>query len=297
MKTKDQYHLRNLSKIKHKPWELFVISRILHNLNDPDIEYVCQQYINVENSDKSYLADICFPSLKIYYEIDESQHASERHIDKDQIRQREILEATDWDEYRIKVHNGDSPPKDRPMDEVIQEVDEFICFLKKRKKEIELIPPKKKIKWDFNDRFNPKVYKKEGKINVEKNVVLLNHRDCLRLFGYQKGHYQRAWWPIKVFNEAVWFPKLYPNNQWRNLLSSDGSIITQEQVIDGKSVKHDLPSDVKRIVFAHYKNIFGQTVYKFYGKYAVDWDRTDEYFQTFKRISNELDLKKYSKQD
>jgi 2-polyprenyl-3-methyl-5-hydroxy-6-metoxy-1,4-benzoquinol methylase len=44
--TKDEYLLRNFSKIRHKKWELFVISRILHNLNDSNIEYVCQQYIN-----------------------------------------------------------------------------------------------------------------------------------------------------------------------------------------------------------------------------------------------------------
>ena len=163
MKTKDQYHLRNLSKIKHKPWELFVISRILHNLNDPDIEYVCQQYINIENSDKSYLADICFPSLKIYYEIDESQHASERHIDKDQIRQREILEATDWEEHRIKVHNGDNPPKDRPMNEVIQEVDEFIKFLKKRKREIELLHPKGRLNGTSTIDLILKLIKRKGK--------------------------------------------------------------------------------------------------------------------------------------
>ena len=38
--TKDEYLLRNFSKITHKKWELFVITRILHRLNDPDIEYV-----------------------------------------------------------------------------------------------------------------------------------------------------------------------------------------------------------------------------------------------------------------
>ena len=48
MLTKDEYLLKNFSKIKHKKWELFVITRILHLLDDPDIEYVCQQYIKVK---------------------------------------------------------------------------------------------------------------------------------------------------------------------------------------------------------------------------------------------------------
>ena len=292
--TKDEYLLRNFSKITHKKWELFVITRILHRLNDPDIEYVCQQYINPKNTKKAYLADICFPSLKLYYEIDEGQHASAHHIDNDKIRQREILEATDWQEYRIRVYDKGDPNKGRPINEVIEEVDEFICFLKKRKKDIE----KKediKIRWNFEDKFNPEIYIKQDIINVAGNVVFLNHRDCLRLFGYKGGHYQRGWWSIKEFNEAVWFPKLYPNNQWRNLLSDNRLTITQEQIIDGKKIRHPLPSNEVRIVFAHYKNVFGQTVYKFYGSFITDWENTDEYVQTFKRISAELDLKKYNK--
>ena len=64
MITKDEYLLRNFSKIRHKKWELYVITRILHNLNDTNIEYVCQQFINPKNSKGYYLADICFPSLK-----------------------------------------------------------------------------------------------------------------------------------------------------------------------------------------------------------------------------------------
>ena len=96
MLTKDEYLLKNFSKIKHKKWELFVITRILHLLDDTDIEYVCQQYINIKGN-KHYLTDLCFPSLKLYYEIDEGQHASKEHEDDDKIRQREILEATDWE--------------------------------------------------------------------------------------------------------------------------------------------------------------------------------------------------------
>jgi len=78
--NKDAYLLGNFSKIKHKKWELFVITRILHTLNDSNIEYVCQQYINVKGN-RHYLADICFPSLKVYYEIDEG-HMQQRNIKK-----------------------------------------------------------------------------------------------------------------------------------------------------------------------------------------------------------------------
>ena len=284
--TKDEYLLRNFSKITHKKWELFVITRILHNLNDPNIEYVCQQYINPKNSDKSYLADICFPSLKLYYEIDEGQHATDHHIDSDKIRQREILEATDWIEKRIRVYDKSNPSVGRDLDEVIAEVDKFILFLKERKKKFEL-KNNEKIIWNFEDRYNPNIHIKRGYIDVSDNVVFLYHRDCLRLFGYKGGHYQKGWWETKKQNEAVWFPKLYPNKQWRNLISNDRTVITQELVIGGKKMKNTTPTtNDKRIVFAHYKNVLGQTVYKFYGVFEPDWNKTNDYKQVFKRVPN-----------
>ena len=80
--SKDEYTLRNFSKIQHKKWELYIITRIIHFLNDPDIEFVCQQLLKTRDG-KRYLADLCFPSLKLYYEIDESQHGSDEHKIKD----------------------------------------------------------------------------------------------------------------------------------------------------------------------------------------------------------------------
>ena len=141
--------------------------------------------------------------------------------------------------------------------------------------------------WNFEDRYNPNVHIKRGYIDVSDNVVFLYHRDCLKLFGYKGGHYQKGWWETKKQNEAVWFPKLYPNKQWRNLISNDRTVITQELVIGGKKMKNTTPTtNDKRIVFAHYKNVLGQTVYKFYGVFEPDWNKTNDYKQVFKRVPN-----------
>ena len=51
--------------------------------------------------------------------------------------------------------------------------------------------------------------------------------------------------------------------------------------------------DDDRIVFAHQKNIFGQTVYKFYGVFRPDLTRTDPVKHYFKRIKKCIDLNKY----
>ena len=63
---------------------------------------MCQQFIKTKRG-KRYLADLCFPSLKLYYEIDEAHHKSYQNKAKDEDRQKEIIDATDFEEHRIKV--------------------------------------------------------------------------------------------------------------------------------------------------------------------------------------------------
>ena len=296
MITKDEYLLKNFSKIKHKKWELFVITRVLHLLDDSNIEYVCQQYIRVKGNNH-YLTDLCFPSLKLYYEIDEGQHGTEKHLDDDKIRQREILEATDWVEKRIRVYNSDNRSLGRNLNEVVQEVDKFIDYVKDRKNKFEKSLGKKII-WDYENKFNPSKYLDIGSIDVKENIVFLNHRDCLKLFGYESdNHFQQGWWEVgtRHLNQAVWFPKLYPNKQWINTLSDDGKTITAQKIVNGKIVKKGpLKTPIRdRIVFAHYKNVFGQTVYKFYGIYKTDLGASSETKHVHKRIKTKINLSAY----
>jgi len=293
MISKDEYLLRNFSKITHKKWELFVITRILHLLNDPDIEYVCQQYVNPSNSDKYYLTDLCFPSLKLYYEIDEGQHASKGHIDDDKIRQREILDATEWEEYRIRVYDKNDPSKGRDLNEVVSEIDEFVNYVKDRKKGFES-ESGKKIVWNYEARFSPQPHIDRGYIDVKDNVVFRYHKDAMKLFGYKGGHFMKAYWRVKGFNQAIWFPKLYDNIPWKNMLTDGGSKIIQEKYINGEISEYPLPSNEERIVFAHYRNVLGQTVYKFYGKFQVDWENTDSFTNVFKRSATRIDFEDYN---
>ena len=293
MISKDEYLLRNFSKITHKKWELFVITRILHLLNDSEIEYVCQQYVNPSNSNKYYLTDLCFPSLKLYYEIDEGQHATIEHKKDDKIRQREILDATDWEQKRIRVYDNDDPSKGRDLYEVISEIDEFVNYIKNRKKEFES-KFGKKITWDYESKFSPQPHIDKGYIDVKDNVVFLYHKDAMKLFGYKGKHFQRAYWRIKGSNQAVWFPKLYDNIPWKNVLADDSSKIIQEKYINGKISEYPLPSNEERIVFAHYKNVLGQTVYKFYGKFQVDWENTNSFTNIFKRSATRIDFEDYN---
>jgi len=294
--TKDQYLLRNFSKITHKKWELYVITRVLHLLNDKNIEYVCQQYINPTNSSKYYLADLCFPTLKLYLEINEGQHATEEHTINDKIRQREILDATDWEQKSIRVYKVDKFGNltDRSLDDVDKDIDNFLKYLKCKKTKIEE-ENGEALHWNYEKKYLPDQYIEKGFIDVSDNAVFLYHRDALRLFGYSGSHYQRAYWMIKGHKQAVWFPKLYDNNPWKNSLSKDNEEIVQQKFVNGLLEDVILPGDENRIIFAHYKNILGQTVYKFYGEYQVDWDKTVPNKHVFKRVTSRLDLLKYQK--
>ena len=256
--SKETYVTRNFQKISGKRWELYVITRVIHLLNDPDIEYVCQQYINPPKNKEYYLADLAFPSLKLYLEIDEGQHGSKNHKAADVKRDAEILEATDWECKRIAVYvNQGNTKVDKKLELLNQEIDKFVEHIRIKKQK--LISQGNDIIWEYEKKFLPETFIKKQQINVSDNVALLNHRDVLRLFGYTKGHYQRAVWKVEKFTEMVWFPKLYSNSDWVNEFDEKTDTIHQHR----KDMKPHPISSIDandRIVFAHQKNIFGQTV-------------------------------------
>ena len=281
--SKDEYILRNLSKIKHKRWELFVITRIIHLLNDPEIEFVCQQYIRAKNG-KRYLTDLCFPSLKLYYEIDEEQHSSEPHEATDQIRQREILDATDFTEKRIQVYDKQKS-RYRDLIQIIKEVDQIVAFIKNLKEE--LVSKDKFVPWNYEERFNPDTYIKQGFIDVKDNVMFLNHRDAMRCFGYKGGHYQRAVWTIPGSKKELWFPKLYENNEWDNSLSDDFKKIFMKKK---RGTKIGPRETTEFLVFAHYKDLLGQIVYKFLGEFHASLEESTDHRHVFIRKGSRINL-------
>jgi very-short-patch-repair endonuclease len=290
--SKETYVTRNFQKISGKRWELYVITRVIHLLDDEDIEYVCQQYINPPQNKEYYLADLAFPSLKLYLEIDEGQHGSDLHKASDIKRDAEILQATDWECVRIKVFETANNSKvDKKLKQLNLEIEDFVKYVRKKKEQF--IQDGHDISWNYEEKFLPESFIKKNIIKVNDNVSLLNHRDVLRLFGYKKGHYQRAVWKIDRFNEMVWFPKLYPNADWVNEFEENTSSILQHR--KDMQPHHPIPKkdDHSRIVFAHQKNIFGQTVYKFYGVFEVDTSRTDPVHHCFKRIKDSINLEKY----
>ncbi|MAH23474.1 MAG: hypothetical protein CMP82_06725 [Gammaproteobacteria bacterium] len=285
------YVTRSLQKISGKRWELYVVSRVLHVLNDPEIEFICQQYINPPKNKDYYLADLAFPSLKLYLEIDEGQHGKLNHQLADAKRDAEIFEATDWECQRIKVFVKEGGQhKDKTLARLNEEIDKFVNIVKAKKERLVLTGTWEA--WNYERKFMPQAFIDKGYISVSDNVAFLNHRDALRLFGYHKGHYQRAVWKINKTSEIVWFPKLYPNSEWVNEFDTKTNTICQYRQ-DKKPMPMPSRDASARIVFAHQKNVFGQTVYKFYGLFEPDFKRTNPVFHYFKRVKTVIRLSRY----
>ena len=280
--TKDEYILKSFSKLRNKKWELYVITRIIHLLNDPEIEFVCQQPIKSRDGNR-YLADLFFPGLKLFFEIDEEHHANEENIIADRFREREIIDTTSFDVQRIRVY--DEKINDRDLKDIDNEIDNFIDFIKQRKEEF--LSEDKFEPWNYERKFDPNYYIDKGYIDVEENVSFQYHKDAMRCFGYKKGHFQHAVWKNDDKTITVWFPKFYDNRDWINTLSDDGKKISMKKIDDSII---DNNGEWSPIVFAHYKDFLGMIYYKFIGGFKLSLEDSDDYEHIFLRTKTRIDL-------
>ena len=262
---KTDYILRSLSKVSKKRWEHYAINRIYHLLNDSHIEFVCQQCIR-KNDGKIYLADLFFPQLELYLEIDEGHHDSEQSKINDAIRRLDITEATGFQEARI-------PASGVTIDELDASIDSFIELIRQRKSE--LVANDRFQQWDYDSQYSAKRHLEAGSMSVGPHAIFRYHKDALSCFGYNKGHHQSGAWklPANVSNAIglsgkcmVWFPKLYEQREWNNALSKDGTIITEIN----KDPNHVYTEKWDyRIVMAHSRDELNRTLYRFLGIFKV----------------------------
>lgn len=94
-----------LSKMRHKKYEYYVLSRFWHRLDDLTIEISPQQYIARENG--FALADLYLPQFNLVVEVDESHHMNLENLSSDQVREKDIIKAINADIYRIPIYSID----------------------------------------------------------------------------------------------------------------------------------------------------------------------------------------------
>lgn len=285
--SKDDYILRALSKISHKRWEHYIINRIFHRLNDPDLEFVCQQCIRKEGrSGKIYLADLLFPQLKLYLEIDEAHHDSDEAKMADGIRRLDIMEATGFIEKRIPAHNT-------TLDKINHLVDEFIVLVRDIKAQYEAQGMFRS--WDYDTRYTAQKHINTGFIEAGPYAAFRYHKDALQCFGYgDKGHHQSGSWRVPETvvkaigldgDVMVWFPRLYKAGEWDNSLSIDGDLITEKSLNPTRNYRETWRY---RIVMAHSRDELNRTLYRFLGVFTQDEQLSSESVNVFKRVDTRI---------
>ncbi len=296
-KNQTDYIIRQLSKVSSKKWEHYVVNRVYNFLNDPEIEFVCQQCIhNNRDNRKRYLADLYFPQLGVYLEVDEVHHESPENKIRDAERRLDIIEAAGLEEKRISVSG-----ENLSIDKINKEIDGFVDFIKKKKEKF--TEQKKFKKWDYEGRYTSSPHLDKGFIEIGTSAAFRTQTEALKCFGYSKGVWQRGGWPtdsetltIKGIsgNCFVWFPKILEKSEneddWLNVLSDDGNVITQICQIKNKT---DNKADgKKRIVMAHSRDNLGQKLYRFLGVFEIfdeDLNRNKKTHR-FKRFKTNLDI-------
>lgn len=264
-----------LTKVKHKQYEHFVVSRIIHNLCSTDVKLVSQQLVRRPSG--RALLDLYFPQINVSLEVDEPQHEGENRKRLDELRSRDIIEATNLTQERIKV---EGPNGHRSLAELAQLTDDFLRFVlakvEEERKQGRWKP------WDFDNELTSKPHLERGYIDAREDVLLRKHTDAIELFGVSlKTHRRGGWTPPKETGLAmIWFPRLYQNGEWDNSLSSDGSMII-EKCLNGNAqyqpVNYYLGDDHRRAVFARREEPLIGTLYRFVGvfKYDVDASRRE----------------------
>lgn len=144
---------------------------------------------------------------------------------------------------------------------------------------MELIKQKKKtlhfVPWDIDKEQDPQTYIKQGYIDIANDVAFKYSYLACNCFGHDYSGLQRG--GTKHPNQAntiLWFPKLYPNFEWKNTISDDDNCITEISSNAEKLNKHIIESlnngYNNRVVFARVKSPLGDVMYRFKGEYELD---------------------------
>lgn len=283
--SKDEYILRSLRKIAHKKWELFIVARILHKLDDDSVEFVTQQLVRLKDGRRA-LTDLYFPQFTLHLEIDEPHHP--KQLKDDERREQDIVEETGHEFHRIAIAGANGA--DSNLSLVRADVDEFVETLRARKRDQDSsgnFEP-----WDWETRYSPDRFIAKGEISVSDNVVFRRQIDALRCFGFQGKGWQKGAWRLRDgSNDVVWFPRLYEHGMWRNELSQEGTVIYERALnqqgrasVAKQRWEAQNCKEPKWIVFAKGKDPLGFNLLRYVGTFAMNFDDVSDDYIRFDRL-------------
>jgi hypothetical protein len=137
-------------------------------------------------------------------------------------------------------------------------------------------------------------YIDKGFIDIEDDAEFRIMADAASCFGKDYKGLQRSYIPHpKEFGTRLWFPKLYENDEWKNEISNDETIITAVSKFPAKAReeidKIDRSKDLFVIVFSREKGSSGRLMYRFKGEYQLVHEKTNyETGHYWKRIKTRV---------
>jgi len=280
---KKEYIIRQLGRTKNKKYEAYVVSRIIHLLDDFDIKFVTQQYVTLPEG--RALTDLFFPQLSLHIEVDEEHHKT--NIESDKAREADIVNATNHEIFRVDVSKS--------FNDINLKLNKIVHKI--RNKTEQLKQNGSFSPWDIDSEFNPKTYIERGYIDISDNVAFKTIKDACNCFGHNYSGYQSASASHPNSDIMLWFPKLFSKGEWDNQISDNEEIIIERNKNDEKAKEHiDSHKEQKkgekhkRIVFAYVKGNLGDTLYRFRGLYKLSLeDSNAEVGLVWKRIATRVD--------
>lgn len=268
--SKTRFVVRSLSKIARKEWELFIVSRIIHGIDD-DIEFVCQQLVRRPDGSRA-LTDLFFPQFSLHLEVDEPFHS--KQVKADEKRAEDIVLVTGHVIERISILNENGELK--TVYELREEVDDFIERLHREKQQH--IAQEDFEPWDWENRYSAEAVIKRGYLDVKDNVVFRTQVEAMRCFGFRGRGWQRGGWQIPDGTEdGLWFPRLYEHFVWKNELSADGQHIFQIAMNDDgvQSIARQMDEARQNphrnvIVLAKARDSLGLNLLRYVGTFRVN---------------------------
>ncbi|BAJ74504.1 nucleotidyltransferase/DNA polymerase [Microbacterium testaceum StLB037] len=276
-----EWQALRLQKIVHKKFEVWAISRIVHALDDPEIEWVTQQAVPAREAEKLALLDLYFPQFRLAVEIDELQHVDQ--VAQDRLRERRVIDIANVEFWRWKMQDI------RTLDDARERIDELVVDIRERKRA--QIKKGTFVPFRFGRTSDPAEWIVRGGVGVQEDARFRRHIDVARLFGKDLVMHRSGMLRVSP-TVQVWFPKLYPNKEWHNALLDDGRRIVQRLAVDVTVGVDPAPLPVgtgtgeKRLVFAHYRDEFGRIYYRFVG--AFEHTGQDGHSADFRRIGERI---------
>ena len=269
MSNKVEYITRLFQKTSNKAIEHYCLTRLWHKLDDDEIKFIPQQYVN-RHSDKYALTDVYLPQFDMHIEVNESAHYdSEEKIKEDQIRKNEIEKNTGH-KVRVIDCRGSLENIHHQIDGIISEIRHELAL----QKESNTFKP-----WQPDVESDPDHWKKVGMIKTADEISFRNIEDICKLFDAdfkktKRGFLRRGGIYHPNSKEyLLWWPSEINRRGWSNTLSQDELEIVEthkDDTIKAQHFQEHVNSPQKRIVFFHHTDVLGLTSYKYKGVFVYD---------------------------